>query len=52
MKNKDTAKALEAVETLIAYCNRYENCRKCVFYVPRSLGGCKLNWVNTWEVTK
>ena len=48
-KNKDTTKALEAVETLIKYCDRYKHCHGCIFYNPRGAGSCKLNWVHRWE---
>lgn len=38
--NKDTAKAVNAAETLINYCARYKECRKCVFYHD----GCSIGY--------
>ena len=35
--NKDTAKAVNAVKTLIKYCARYKDCQNCVFYRERKL---------------
>ena len=46
--NKDTAKALDAATTLIKYCKRYKDCKKCVFYTQYVVGdgifkGCAIN---------
>ena len=38
--NKDTAKAVNAAKTLIEYCARYKECRKCVFYHD----GCSIGY--------
>ena len=36
--NKDTKKAIDAGKTLIEYCARYKDCRKCVFWHESRFG--------------
>ena len=38
--NKDTANAVNAAKTLIEYCARYKECRKCVFFND----GCSIGY--------
>lgn len=40
--NKDTTKAVEAVTTLIKYCDRYKHCKGCIFHDVNS--GCMVNY--------
>ena len=46
MKNKDTDKAIEAKNTLIKYCDRYEHCRGCFFQVIDAVNGLKRCAIN------
>lgn len=44
--NADTAKVIDAVATVVDYCERYSDCHNCIFYnvsQNKFLSGCAIN---------